>query len=107
MRDPRLEADRPCPLCRCSSIRAPPTPFTDSTRVVCAAPGWNRTVDARYTTTIRCPMTENHVGKQQIGYNIFLSFLGNKKADDEDLKTALVPADGSRIERFAEDIKED
>lgn len=42
---------------------------------------------------------------KQIGYNIFLSFLGNKKADD-DVKSALVPADGG-IERFAEDIKEE
>lgn len=43
---------------------------------------------------------------EQIGYNIFLSFLGNKKADDEDVKSALVPTDGG-IERFAEDIKEE
>lgn len=42
----------------------------------------------------------------QIGYNIFLSFLGNKKADDDVVKSALVPVEGG-IERFAEDIKED
>ncbi|CAM9218489.1 unnamed protein product [Ectocarpus sp. 13 AM-2016] len=43
----------------------------------------------------------------QIGYNIFLSFLGNKKADDDSVKSALVPADAGNIERFAEDAKED
>ncbi|CAM9611545.1 unnamed protein product [Ectocarpus fasciculatus] len=44
---------------------------------------------------------------RQIGYNIFLSFLGNKKADDDSVKSALVPADAGNIERFAEDAKED
>ncbi|CAM9454069.1 unnamed protein product [Ectocarpus sp. 6 AP-2014] len=43
----------------------------------------------------------------QIGYNIFLSFLGNKKADDDSVKSALVPAHAGNIERFAEDAKED
>lgn len=43
---------------------------------------------------------------EQIGYNIFLSFLGNKKTDD-DVKSALVPTDAGNIERFAEDAKED
>ncbi|CAN0157477.1 unnamed protein product [Pylaiella littoralis] len=44
--------------------------------------------------------------RTSIGYNIFLSFLGNKKADDDVVKSALVPVEGG-IERFAEDIKED
>lgn len=43
----------------------------------------------------------------QIGYNIFLSFLGNKKAPEEDVKSALVPMEGGKIERLVEDIEED
>ncbi|CAM9287316.1 unnamed protein product [Ectocarpus sp. 4 AP-2014] len=48
-----------------------------------------------------------YINTIQIGYNIFLSFLGNKKADDDSVKSALVPADAGNIERFAEDAKED
>lgn len=47
-----------------------------------------------------------NINLEQIGYNIFLSFLGNKKTDDDDVKSALVPAEKG-IERFAEDVKKD
>lgn len=55
------------------------------------------------------PLAEKNPKKHmdtQIGYNIFLSFLGNKKADDDDVKSSLVPLEGG-IERMAEDVKED
>lgn len=66
--------------------------LSNPSRNTCPPPPWVR--------------TSNFNPPKQIGYNIFLSFLGNKKADDDSVKSALVPVDGG-IERFAEDIKED
>ncbi|CAM9169623.1 unnamed protein product [Ascophyllum nodosum] len=46
-----------------------------------------------------------YINTIQIGYNIFLSFLGNRKTEEPDVKLSLMPETG--VERLAEDIDED